>query len=333
MKKLFVITAAFAAIAPALFAQTLNITAPGYSGAKLFDSTPGFTISGMGADSSGNVYYLELDGGFAASTKLYKRTAAGGYATATELFNYGAFTFGSFVTVQAGRVYFGESSASTIRSVDPDGTNPLLIGTVFHNYDLAFSSGTAFVSADPDTTGTSSQNRVSTLNLATGATQVVLNATPDFSGPIDFDAAGNLIYGVAKAAIGGIYRYSAAAVATAISTSTPIVLTPPTGRVAANGGNQYLAYAGGSTLWQDDYNYSMGTGTGTLRNYDLSSASATTVASGSDSIGNLDYAGGALYASVTDFGTNRSAVFAVVPEPSSAMLLALGALALARRRR
>ena len=331
MKKLTVIAAAFAAATSALFAQTLNVTAPGYSGAKLFDSTPGFTISGMGADSSGTVYYLESDGGFTASTKLYKRTAAGGYATATQLFNYGAFTFGSFVTVQAGKVYFGESSANTIRSVNPDGTSPLLIGTVFHNYDLSFSSGTAFVSADPDTTGTSPQNKVSTFNLATGATQVVLNATPDFSGPIEFDAAGNLIYGVAKSTIGGIYRYSAASVATAIGTSTPIVLTPPTGRVVANGGNQYLAYAGGTTLWQDDYNFN--TSTGTLRNYDLSSASATTVASGSDSIGNLDYAAGALYASVTNFGTNRSAVFAVVPEPSSAVLLALGVLALRRRRR
>ncbi len=325
MKKLTVIAAALAAVAPALFAQTLNVTAPGYSGAKLFDSTPGFTISGLAADSSGNVYYLELDGGSTSSTKLYKRTAAGGYAMATQLFDYGARVFGSFVVAQAGRIYFGESSANTIRSVNPDGTSPLLNGTVFHNFDLAFSGGTAFVSADPDTTGSNSQNRVSTLNLATGATQVVLNATPDFSGPIEFDVSGNLIYGVAKSTIGGIYRYTAAAVAAAIATSTPIVLTPPNGRVIANGGNQYLAYAGGTTLWQDDFS--------TLTRYDLGTAVGTTVGTTTDTLGNLDYAGTTLYASVTNFSTNNSAVIVVVPEPSSAILLALGALALARRRR
>ena len=125
MKKLPLIIAAFAAATSALFAQTLNVTAPGYSGVKLFNSTPGFTITGMGADSSGSVYYLETDGSFAANTKLYKRTAAGGYATATPLFDYGSVLFGSFVTVQAGKVYFGESSTNTIRSINSDGTATL----------------------------------------------------------------------------------------------------------------------------------------------------------------------------------------------------------------
>lgn len=325
MKKLTIIAAALASFTSALFAQTLTVTASGFSGAKLFNSTPGFTITGMGADSSGNVYYLETDGGFVASTKLYKRTAAGGYATATSLFNYGSALFGSFVVVQGSKLYFGESSSNTIRSVNLDGTSPALIGTVVNNYDLAFSGGSAFVSANPDTTFANPQNKVSKLDLATGATQVVLNATPDFSGPVEFDASGNLIYGVAKSTIGGIYRYSAAAVAAALSTSTPIVLTPPTGRVIANGGNQYLAYAGGTSLWQDDFS--------ALTRYDLGTGVGTAIGTTTDTLGNLDYAGTTLYASVTNFTTNNSAVFAVVPEPSSAVLLAFGMLAFTRRRR
>ena len=335
MKKPFVITAAFFAVASALVAQTLNVTAPGYSAVRLFNSTPGFTISGMGADSAGTIYYLESDSTFPgpASTKLYKRTAASGYAPTPAIFDYGSAVFGSFVTVQSGKVYFGESSANTIRSVNLDGSSPALIGTVIGNFDLAFSGGNAFVSANPDVVFPYSnpRNKILKLDLATGATQAVLDATPDFSASLEFDASGNLIYGVAKSTIGGIYRYSAASVASAIATSTPLVLTPPTSRVLANGGNQYLAYASDSSLWQDDSNAQ-----GTLRNYNLGTSGVVnvgTTASASEYLGHLDYQGSTLYANVTNFGTNRSAIFGVVPEPSSAVLLAVGVLIFARRRK
>ena len=49
MKKLLITTAVFTAASTALFAQTLSITAPGYSGGKLFDATPGFLIEGLAA--------------------------------------------------------------------------------------------------------------------------------------------------------------------------------------------------------------------------------------------------------------------------------------------
>ena len=59
MKKLILIGAAIVALHASLDAQTLNITAPGFSGTKLFDSTAGFTITGLAADASGDVYYLK----------------------------------------------------------------------------------------------------------------------------------------------------------------------------------------------------------------------------------------------------------------------------------
>jgi hypothetical protein len=324
MKKTTIIAALLCAASSALFAQTLNVTAPGYSGMKLFDSTTGFTITGMGADLSGDIFYLETDGSFSASTTLYKRTASSGYATATPLFSYGAFVFGSFVAVEGGKVYFGESSTNSIRSINLDGSSPALLATVVGNFDMAFSAAGAFVSANPDTTFTNPQNQVVKLDLGNGATDLILNATPDFSGPIEFDAAGALLYGAAKSSIGGIYSYSVAEVTSAIGGSA-ITLTPPANRVVNNGANQFLAFAGGTSVWQDDFT--------TLRLFDLATGTGATVASTPQFIGHLDAKDGALFANVTNFGTNTSAVFKVVPEPSTVLLLAFGSLVSLRRRR
>lgn len=321
MKRHLLNCAAFLAASTALFAQTLSITGPGYSGVKLFDSTAGFTITGIGADSSGTVYYLETDGAFAASTKLYKRSAADAYASATPLFDYGSVVYGSFVVAHGGKIYFGENSANSIRSIDSGGTGAALIGTVVGNYDMAFSGGQAFVSANPDTFPFSNpRNKVLSLDLGTGATATILDATPDYSGPLDFDSTGALIYGVANGAIGGIYRYSVSDLAGA-----PLTLTPPDRRVIANGLNQYLAYGGGATLWHDNFS--------TLTAYDLGTFTAQTIATTDETLGYLDSQGGILFASVTDFGASRSAVFAVAPEPSSVLLLMCGSAMLLRRRR
>jgi hypothetical protein len=320
MKRLLITSAASLAASTALFAQTLTVSAPGYAGVKLFDSTAGFTITGMGADAAGSVYYLETDGASSTNTRLYKRSSADGYASATPLFDYGSVLYGSFVVAQAGRIYFGENSTGTIRSINPDGTGAALIGTVTGNYDLAFSGGSAFVSANADTTFLNPKNKVLSLDLGTGATATMLDATPDYSGPLEFDSAGDLLYGVAKVSIGGIYRYTPADLAGA-----PLTLTPPDHRLLANGANQYLAFSGGSTLWQDDFT--------TLRTYDTVTLAAQTIATTSETFGLLDYESGALYASVTDFGASRSSVFAVTPEPSSALLLAAGMPWIFRRRR
>lgn len=324
MKKTILVAALLCAASTALFAQTLNVTAPGYSGTKLFDSTAGFTITGMAADASGDIYYIETDGTGSAGTVLYKRTAVSGYAGALPLFSFGSFVFGSFVTIEAGKVYFGESSTGSIRSVNLDGSSPVLIGSVVGNFDMAFSAAGAFVSANPDTTFANPQNRVVRLDLGTGATDLILDATPDYSGPVEFDGSGAMIYGVANGAIGGIYRYSAGQVAGAIGAGS-FALSPPTNRIAASGANQYLAHAGGDALWQVDFD--------TLRLFDTASGTAATIASSPHTMGHLDAEGGLLFANVTNFGTRRSAVFAVVPEPSSVLLLALGSLAFIRRRK
>ena len=127
MKPLLRLAAAAVIVAgasSALNAQSLNITSPNFSSTKLFDSTPGFTITGLGAGNGGEIFYIESDGAFppAANTRLYKRLPGDGYATPTLVFDFNAPLFGSFVVLNGGKVYFGESSTGAIRSVNPDGT-------------------------------------------------------------------------------------------------------------------------------------------------------------------------------------------------------------------
>ena len=197
MKKTLLTTAAFTAASTALFAQTLSITAPGYSGGKLFDATPGFTITGLAAAPGGDVFYIETDSAFTAPSKLYRRSAGDGYAAATPLFDFGSAVFGSFVRWDGGRVFFGESSTGAVRLMNSDLSIDAL-GSVSGNYDAAFSGGSLFLSHNAG--GFTPQNKVSRFDLLPdgggglmlGAADTIVDTPNDYSGPIEFDAAGNL---------------------------------------------------------------------------------------------------------------------------------------------
>ena len=334
MKKLIIISAAIAALHASLDAQTLNVTAPGFSGVKLFDTTAGFTITGLAAASNGDVYYLETDSAFADNTRLYKRTAASGYAVpATPLFDLGAPVFGSFVTLGGGLVFFGESSANTIYAIHPDGSGGTALGTVVNNYDAAFAGGSLFISHNPETNFLNPpKNRVSKFDLllmgsafTLGPADTIIDTVGDYSGPVEMDANGALFYGASGAnGIDDLYRFSAAEVAGAFG---PASLTlDGAHRLLANGANAYLAPGDGAALWQSDY--------AALTLIDTNTATSSAIGTTPDSLGQLDFANGELFASVTKFSTSRSSVFGVVPEPGAAALLAgaLGILALRRRR-
>lgn len=129
--------------------------------------------------------------------------------------------FGSFVAVDpAGQnLYFGESSNGTITRVPLGGGSPQVLATIAFNYDAAFSpAGDLFVAGAPIAFGTTQVYRV---DLQTGTLDLVLDAT-GASGPIAFDAAGNLYYGENSASFPAppgqqsLYRFTAAQVASAI---------------------------------------------------------------------------------------------------------------------
>jgi hypothetical protein len=307
------------------FAQSFTPNA-GVTSTELFSTDPGFTISGLGADSSGNVFYIE-SGNFGGSfdTRLFEATAASNYTTSNLLYSYGGPTSGSFVRVIGSTVYFGENSGGTILSVSAGGGTPTVTGTVQGNYDLAFQGSNAFLSANP----TFSDNQVFKLDLSTGATAAVLDTGGDFSGGIAFDAAGNLYYGATAfgSLPGGIYKFTAAQIADALTNHITLSISDGV-LVFDDGNNQYLGYGGGNTLYQANSPFGSAA---TLTSFDLLNLTSRTLGATGDTdfFGATDANASGFYVAVTaDFSSGPSAVFLVIPEPGSTALLGLGALGL-----
>ena len=329
MKKLLITTAVFTAASTALFAQSLSITASGYSGGKLFDATPGYLIEGLAAAPGGEVFYIERDSARVAPSKLYRRSAGDGYAPTLPLFVFNSAVYGSFVRWDGGRVFFGESSTGAVRMLNPDLSIDAL-GSVAGNYDAVISGGTIFLSHNAG--GFSPQNKVSRFDLLPhgggglilGAAATVVDTPDDYSGPIVFIPGGDLFYGGSGIyARTNLFRFAADEVAAALGAGPTLALDGH--QFLADGTNAYLALAGATALWHTDF--------GTLNLIDIGTATSAPVGSSTGSIGQLDVDGPVLYASVTNGSFNHSAVFWVVPEPSSALLLMFGLAALTPRRR
>ena len=329
MKKLLITSAAFFAASTALFAQSLTVSAPGYSGAKLFDASPGFTIGGLAASPAGDLFYIESDSAFTAPSQLYRRMAGDGYATATPLFSFGASIFGSFVRWESGTVFFGENSTGVIRALLPNLTIDLL-GTVGGNYDAAFSGGVLHLSHNAG--GFTPLNKVSRFNLLPDgggglmldAADLIVDTPSDYSGALVFDAGGNLFYG-GSGDYGQphLHRFSAAEVAAAAGAGLAQTLDLPH-QYLANGANAYLAYDGAGKIWQSNF--------GTLSRIGTALPGSVAIGSSPDfGIGHLDVADGTLFVAVTNSAYTQSSVYAVVPEPGTAGLLALGFAALTGR--
>lgn len=328
MKTLLLAGAALAVSTGIIHAQALTITASGYATTKLFDSTAGFTITGMAAAPNGDVYYIETDSVFnGANSRLLRRSASDGYVSASPIFDFGGFVFGSVVETGGGLVIFGESSTGAIRAVNADLTIDAL-GIIPGNYDVAISGSSLFVSHNP---GFTPANRISQFTLVSdglGGSQLsaaeLLLATNDYSGPVEIDPAGSLYYGGPNVvAAPDLFRFSAAEVAAAASAG-PDLAIDAAHRFLANGTNAYLALDDSGALWQSSFS--------ALNRIDTATPGSEVIGTTPDSIGYLDFAGSMLFASVTNSSYDRSAVYTVVPEPSSAALLMLGLGALAGRR-
>lgn len=109
-------------------------------------------IEGFDADAEYSFYL--------SSSRLYRRPWGG---EAEAVFAYDSDVYGAFVRIHGDRVYFGESSYGTVRSLDRAGAGPARLHFALppaksrrdfvlpYNYDCAFNrSSEMFVSANPD---------------------------------------------------------------------------------------------------------------------------------------------------------------------------------------
>lgn len=316
MKKTIVAGFALAFTIVPTFAQSLT---SGLPTTELFHTDFGQTISGVEVDGSSLYYLLQRN---AASTQLVRRSALDGYMTPTVLFDYTTGAYGSFVKEFGGKLYFAESSVGTLRTFDLGTSAVATLATVEGAYDIDFSGGFGWLSANPGYAG----NKIMKLDLTTGVTTTVLTSS-DYSGPIVFGGT-SLYYGsTSYAATTGTYRYTAAELGAG-------GLSLDAGHLfEANSGNAYFEALEGQPGYFARSDYAQIT----VQDF-ITPGTGSTIATSVDSIGLLASDSDGLVVSVTDYNgapstDDRSAIFRVVPEPTTAGLLGLAVVMLGARRR
>jgi len=179
--------AAFAAliVGGAPSSAAAQTTSPGFTLDELSIAPPGAFIGGFEVLPNGN--YALFDG--AAVVEL---SSADGSQVRT-LFTPASFVFGAFLTLSPDgkKLYFGESSNGYVHEIDLATLSSTIVLDTVYPYDLAFDpQGRPFLSY---ALGFFSGSYVALCDFTNGTLDDVI-VSPDASGPLAFDAAGNLYF-------------------------------------------------------------------------------------------------------------------------------------------
>lgn len=333
MKNHLALSAALAVALSSAHAQ-ISVVDPSYSISTFYTHSNSDAITSFDRGANGALYYQTVTSLFSFGG-LYQ--SAGGLTSNVVPGSSALFPGASVVSIGPS-IYFNNSDVSNnqyIYQYKPAGAGGSVVQTVATtNYSLAANQGRLFIAGAP----ASGINHIyySAVNGVSGNLDPALDLGEDAgsSGPLTFDAAGNLFYapGFGDSTI---YRWSKAEVDAAIA-------NPGLNPLGA-AGHQFASFAAGyggtSMVIDGDGNLLL-----TLTNFNDPSllekfgvnldgtwtGAATTVLTDVGRLGELRMEGGTVLLS------EGNQIFALVPEPSAIIFLATGGLAGAvawRRRR
>jgi|GEM_PF-1562078 len=235
------------ALAATLVSARADLTPGAGYATSVYQTGPGGSIIGFDWDASNNLYYSTATPGFQFGG-LYQGS------NPTPVFAGNSNFPGASVTAVGGYVYFNDGNFN-LYTYNPTTT---LTGSTsaIANYALFSHSGKLFITGS----GSSTNNAITYSNIGVGGALSVTAIEQDnaFSGPLTFDASGNLFYAPGFDPTPGntnsIFEWSAAQVTAAIA--DPVGSGLVIGNSSASGnaslwdayGLNYSSYAGGTSL-------------------------------------------------------------------------------------
>jgi len=295
----------------------------GYGGSVWHTHSNGDSISSYDWGADGNLYY-------AASTSSYN---AGGVfrfdgTNTTNIRPASSNYSGASVVAVGNSVFFNESTPANVQRVFRyDTTSGMTASTTITNYSMGTDGTNLFIAGSADWSTT----RITYHAGGDLGTTIDLGGIEGASGPLAFDAAGNLFYAPGAYDL-SIYRWSASEVAAAISSGGSLSLGAEGHRwadysswsTAAGATSLALDASGNVIVTLTDY-----TNPSLLVMFDADgSGNHRTILSSEDRLGEVRIHDGGLFVS------EGNRILAIVPEPGALTLaiLPLATLLFGRRR-
>lgn len=293
----------------------------GYGGSAYHTASGGDGIISFDWGSDNALYYMTSTPSFTAGG-VYRHDGVG---TTTIMAGSSSLFAGGSVLSIGGSIYFNDSTFSNVQRVHEYTIGSGITTSILTNYSLGTNGTDLFISGG-DFSGTSLTWHP---DGPSGGT-INLGSVAGASGPLTFDASGNLYYAPGFGDL-KIYSWTASEVAAAMSGGTPLSAT----------GNVWVDYtsafstAGGATSMAIDES---GNVIVTITNFTDPSAlvkfsadgsgSYETIATSSDRLGEVRLHDGKIYLA------EGSSIVEIIPEPSSFLLsfVACGAFVMRRRR-